>query len=478
MKKQMTSLLALALLAGAKPAAAQVQVAIDSNLITFEQAPFIHNDLTLVPMREIFTELGAEIAWDPPTQTVTATKDSVTIQLKIGSSYALKNFQQVSLDTPAMIRHGRTFVPLRFIGESLGATVGWDGPSRTVQITSEQLKAEQDVTPALSFDQAVQWAVANAHTVKMAEQDIERKELNREDASSKIDFIPINEGNGPDEAAVRSAWRSLLTADMNLQLSKKEIEVTQDQVTYRVKQAYQDILVKENDVRNKEEALEVARMEERATLAKAQIGKVSEVDKNRVIKATVEAEKNWQLSKTALQEAQGKLNTLMGKTKSTVYKLADQPLTHEIEAIDIDYHVAKILSSSPTIWRLEKQVELAKLGVTLFSWNAGQNYQIAEMDVTQAQATLAENKKQQEESLRTAYASLKQLEEQVQLRKLTLETAEEQVRVAQSKFDRGLITALEVKKEQTSLNQRKRELEELAIRIDQALFTLHKPWAS
>ena len=40
------------------------------------------------------------------------------------------------IDVPAKVKNGRTLVPLRFVGEALGATVNYDATNRTIKITS------------------------------------------------------------------------------------------------------------------------------------------------------------------------------------------------------------------------------------------------------------------------------------------------------------------------------------------------------
>lgn len=54
------------------------------------------NDRTLVPMRAIFENLGADIAWDDATETVTGTKDDLTVTLKIGDTTAYVNGREVN----------------------------------------------------------------------------------------------------------------------------------------------------------------------------------------------------------------------------------------------------------------------------------------------------------------------------------------------------------------------------------------------
>jgi len=87
-----------------------------------------------VPLRAIFEALGATVDWNANTQTVTGIRDNTEVRLTIGSTSPTVNGTIVSIDQPGVVIGGRTMVPLRFIGESFGVSVNWDGASRTVTI--------------------------------------------------------------------------------------------------------------------------------------------------------------------------------------------------------------------------------------------------------------------------------------------------------------------------------------------------------
>ncbi|MBT9155692.1 MAG: Phosphate-binding protein PstS [Firmicutes bacterium] len=113
-------------------------------------APQIIGGRTMVPMRLIFEALGAEVTWNDATQTVVGRQGNVTISLTIGNRNATVGGRAVALDQPAQIFAGRTMVPVRFIAESLGATVEWDDARRIVRITSAaQSRMRSPVTSEL-----------------------------------------------------------------------------------------------------------------------------------------------------------------------------------------------------------------------------------------------------------------------------------------------------------------------------------------
>ncbi|MCR4398758.1 MAG: copper amine oxidase N-terminal domain-containing protein [Firmicutes bacterium] len=139
--RRCTAILLLVLLtapfcgSGARAAGAgDVRIEIDGVPLQTEAPAFIEQNRTFVPFRSIFTSLGAEVSWDGPTRTVTGRLGDTTIQLVIGNKTALVNGTPVVCDVAPMIRGDRTYVPARFVTETLGMTVTWDPGSRIVSI--------------------------------------------------------------------------------------------------------------------------------------------------------------------------------------------------------------------------------------------------------------------------------------------------------------------------------------------------------
>ncbi len=83
----------------------------------------IKDDRTLVPVRLISETLGAKVDWDQPTKTVTITTDENEVVLILDTTAAIVNGEAKVLDVPATAFNESTYVPLRFIGEALGAEV-------------------------------------------------------------------------------------------------------------------------------------------------------------------------------------------------------------------------------------------------------------------------------------------------------------------------------------------------------------------
>lgn len=111
-----------------------IDIYIDGLYVPTDEAPFIENGRVLVPIRSLFEAMDQRVEWNPNTKTISIDDGIVTLQ--IGSKKATVRNEIVTLDVPAQIVNGRTFVPLRFIVEHLGKNVYWDGKNRIVDITS------------------------------------------------------------------------------------------------------------------------------------------------------------------------------------------------------------------------------------------------------------------------------------------------------------------------------------------------------
>jgi hypothetical protein len=97
-------------------------------------APYIKGDRTYVPMRYLGEILGAEVVWDDAARTVTLTRGDITVVFTIGSTSYTVNGEAKTADVAPEITNDRTMLPARFVAEAFGAVVGWDAASQTVLI--------------------------------------------------------------------------------------------------------------------------------------------------------------------------------------------------------------------------------------------------------------------------------------------------------------------------------------------------------
>lgn len=98
-------------------------------------APYIKGSRTYVPMRYVGEVMGAEVVWDATARTVTLTKGEKVVVFTIGSTNYTVNGEAKVADVAPEITNDRTMLPARFVAEGLGYVVGWDPGTQTVLIS-------------------------------------------------------------------------------------------------------------------------------------------------------------------------------------------------------------------------------------------------------------------------------------------------------------------------------------------------------
>lgn len=129
-----------------------IKIYVENKQIEMPVSPIIEDGRTLVPVRAIFESMGATVDWDGKTKTVTGKTEDKMIKLVIGDKTALVNNKKVELDVPAKIVNGSTLVPARFVAESLGAEVDWDNNTKSVLVNSDYPYGKYKVTRVVDGD--------------------------------------------------------------------------------------------------------------------------------------------------------------------------------------------------------------------------------------------------------------------------------------------------------------------------------------
>ncbi|HEX6987842.1 MAG TPA: N-acetylmuramoyl-L-alanine amidase family protein [Bacillota bacterium] len=116
-------------------AAGEVALVVNGSPVRVDVPPRILSGRTMVPIRVVSENLGAQVGWDAATRSVTIHRGQRTVLLAVGRTEAMIDQRAVALDVAPVILGGRTLVPLRFVGEALGAQVAWDDATRTVRVS-------------------------------------------------------------------------------------------------------------------------------------------------------------------------------------------------------------------------------------------------------------------------------------------------------------------------------------------------------
>ena len=109
---------------------------VDKTEKEFDVVPYLKDGRTYVPIRFVTESLGASVEWNDNTKEVTIRSEEAVIVLTIGSRYIVVDGTKYLMDVSPEIVDGRTMLPVRYVAEYLNCEVGWDIATKSVIINA------------------------------------------------------------------------------------------------------------------------------------------------------------------------------------------------------------------------------------------------------------------------------------------------------------------------------------------------------
>lgn len=481
--------------------AGNMKVVINGVTQSYAQQPIMKQNTTLVPFRSVFESLGAKVSYDASTRKITASKGSDTLEFQINSSTAYKNGKSIVLTTPVTMINGSVYVPLRFVGESLGAKVNWDktalrvvietaeanGATKTGPVAQTSLNPLQSAvtstyatyatnTEPLAYNKAVALAISNSNSVKSQQAALQSQNNSLEDAAGDIDFVPAP--NGSNNAA-NAAFNNYSQAQINYSISRTNLSTLKESLAYQVKNSYNGVI---NAIESKRIAdLNVADAEWKLRIAQAKRANemASDYDVTQAQNTLDQQNAAQQVAVKTLDDAYRALNALIGYKADQKYNVTDVP-TFAVLNDNVDVHVGQVQSDSPTVWKAERGIEQAQLNVDYFNFTGKPNksYDNAKINVEMTKISSQEAKKQLGDAVRQIYDQIKKLETQYTQLQASIMSVQTALDVVKKRFSLGMATEYEVFQAELQLETIKQQMTTIVTGLDNAKMAYNKPWVA
>lgn len=229
------------------------QISVNGEMVDYV-APYVVNDVTLVPVRLISESFGADVAWDEESQQATVTYGGVEIVLTIGSRIAQVDGEDVELLTAPEVTNDRTMLPLRFITETFGADVGWEEETQRVTVVKEVTNSNSIKDYALLLkrsnkeyvgDSYLGWSMKRSPEFQLAERSFDGYKNQFTSSGHDCSFALVI-GKRAEDADVDSVYSSMKTLAENQSVIELKKGKTASGVEYanlqlKTKTAYMDL---------------------------------------------------------------------------------------------------------------------------------------------------------------------------------------------------------------------------------------------
>ncbi len=417
---------------------------------------------TMVPVRFVSEALTAAVEWKAENNLVTITQGAKTVFVTIGKDKAIVGEQELTLDAPASIRNGRTYVPLRFISEALGATVDWKQAERLITIQT----AEPAATPAtpqteapqgtsLSMEDAVNMAMKSNADLVSLRLDAKNADINARLVSSSVRDISYDMIDSLELA--QQKYVNKAKADMAKKVNEQFVKATENKIKLAVEKAYYDLLNAKDDLALKQQALKRAETQLKIAKVSFEVGSRAKTD-------VLQAEAGLSAAKAALAVAESnlsianmKLNDVMGTDLHKKWGLKPQELSQDSKSISLDNAMALAVKQRPEVMQKQEELKVAELNVELIAKHTAlSTYQgkISRNEVEKAKQAITDTERSISVEVAQAHYNLEAARKALESYEKAQEAAKENYRLSILRYENGMGTTLEVLQADEELSTR------------------------
>jgi len=447
---------------------------------------------TMVPVRFVSESLSASVDWAAETNQVTITQGGKTITVTIGESKARVGEQELTLDAPASLRNGRTYVPLRFISEALGANVDWKQNERLVSIqtvdkantatnpdTTKTETAPSTVKPAdvlispeaasppnqseifeptgstLTMADAVKLAMQSNADLNSLRLDAKNADINARLVNSSVRDISSDMIESLEMA--QQKYVNNAKAAMAKKVNEQFLKTTESKIKLAVEKAYYDLLNAKDDLALKQQAMKRAE-------AQLKIAKVSYEVGTRAKTDVLQAEAGVSAAKAALAVAESnvsianmKLNDVMGTSLTKTWDVAPEALSTDSRNMSVDSAIVLAVKQRPEVMQKQEELKVAEINVELIAkYSALSTYQgkIGRNDVEKAKLAIGEAERSVSVEAAQAYYNLEAARKALESYEKAKAAAVENYRLSMLRYENGMGTTLEVLQADEELDNR------------------------
>ncbi len=287
---------------------------------------------------------------------------------------------------------------------------------------------------SLSIEQALDKAYKTNPDLRKATLNVDKTEIIRNDAAEMVTWIPTG---GMVMPAYQQIMNGYQQAEIGHQTAKKVEKTARDGITYNVVSAYSTAVTNYNNMEMARVKLEDAKRQLTMSSVARAVGTMAEFDYEKAKVGIEQLEEAYELDKAKYEGSISKLRSLLNESQTWQPDLSSRPVRAQYKRNELGIEISRGLSESKDVWSAEAQLKIEE---SQQPWVIpGLSSKMQNLNLELAQVDYEKSKRDTRSSIEQLYYTLDTMEGQIAVAEKAYETAAKDVKMAELRYNLGLI---------------------------------------
>ena len=295
--------------------------------------------------------------------------------------------------------------------------------------------AGEEAVHTVTLEDALQMAYTSNPDIRKADLELEKAQINRDDARDTLDWIPTG---GLIDPAVNQVFNLYQQTEIGLSTAKKAQESEKDRITQEVISAYTKVLKDFNTMESTRLTLEDLEHQKRIAGMSMGLGLISELDYQQLESGIKEAQEGSKATQAAYEGSMAALRYLLGQNASWNPVLSSRAILDTYSRNELSVELSRGTSESVLVWTKKALLDIEKSKEIWFLPNTSSD--LKKVDLHMAEVSYEQAKRDAKAMIEQLYYGIEATEGQIQAAESALATAQKDLEIAQLKYDIGAIS--------------------------------------
>lgn len=461
----------------------KTKISINELVTTTDITPVEKDGKIFVAMKDVLgVNLNVETSWHEPSKTVTVKRgENMLFQITPGKASIFVEGKLQNLDATPYIENDVIMIPLDILETQLGVTAEYDKEQNTVTIVSDNNKesnsdtlSQRGGTP-ITFDEAVEKAMVSSSSVKNLKDNRDVMEYHRDQLSQRYAtyYASDNSVIYGDTSQITDVV-DLMQTDNSLESLQYQEEILEGSIKASIKSVFNNIIGYEEDLAYKKLSIEHNKKLLDIAKRKVELGMLSQYEYDKQEKDYKQELIDVSTLESNIENEYKNLGILLDSNEKYVISY-EIPEYRTIGDVNVSTYANQHQYNNPSIKIKELAVENARQQLRVVS-TTGEAYKTNYNKYTQAEREFEDSKSEFEKKVLNTYNSIKSTEDDYEKALKDLEQYKKDYEVLKVKFNSGLASAIEIDTMSFNIASQEYKIKKLAIGLDSAKYTFERPY--